>query len=577
MKISKPLKVSLTSLCLLAACGSPQGSNPQKPTTVDSQGHEHELMPIDAFKQGIEIQKLSGEALRFNPGEIAINKPITSVSNSISDTVHVLKPYPILLKDSYSLAGYQTSIRNQGGRGSCWAFAGVAAYEAAYKRAYGVDLDLSEQYLFHIEKSGELYGDYMTNFAVMHENNSSMWGFQGNSGIVDMMIRAAIPEERFAPYKDQWQLNAIPGAAALDWNSSQEALDAMEFSQEHIPTVARHNAKFRPVATASVTDGSLDNLKNIIKSNHEIVADVDLKWRFDAGKNAYVYDPSSGGGGHVFLLVGYDDNDQVMLVKNSWGEPGLIRVAYDFFTNGGYQYGHYITNVGPKDPQVQNEAKWVGVWNMDHDGWRGQLVIRRFTNYRAADKAATKLGNYYRDGKRYDVNGFFEQNGQVVNFWIADNSDRVNPGEQRGQKHTISNFGWDPSKGAGETYWNGTSFGSQLSRDAIPFQGNESFNVYKWIGSWKMNHDGWRGTLTINSVIPAPGMNFVVGTYTAQDGRVFNVAAPALGDGHVINFNIPFAADNNQPFTLMHHTWENGVVSGVTTWAGQRYGVQAYK
>src|SRR5262249_53828249 len=62
-------------------------------------------------------------------------------------------------QSAYSLAQYQTPFRftvgdqsviGQGGRGTCWAFAGVAALEAAYKRKYGVTLDLSEQYTFHM-------------------------------------------------------------------------------------------------------------------------------------------------------------------------------------------------------------------------------------------------------------------------------------------------------------------------------------------------------------------------------------------------------------------------------------------
>ena len=52
--------------------------------------------------------------------------------------------------DAYSLAQYQTSFKNQRDRGTCWAFAGVAALEAAYKRKYNLTLDLSEQYVFHM-------------------------------------------------------------------------------------------------------------------------------------------------------------------------------------------------------------------------------------------------------------------------------------------------------------------------------------------------------------------------------------------------------------------------------------------
>jgi hypothetical protein len=48
-----------------------------------------------------------------------------------------------------------------------------------------------------------------------------------------------------------------------------------------------------------------------------------------------IYTPKWGGwaGGHVVSLVGYDDNDECWIVKNSWGqtwgEDGYFRLAYD--------------------------------------------------------------------------------------------------------------------------------------------------------------------------------------------------------------------------------------------------------
>ena len=64
---------------------------------------------------------------------------------------------------------------------------------------------------------------------------------------------------------------------------------------------------------------------------------------------------------------------------------------------------------------------------MDHDGWRGEMVIRRVTDYRSSPGVLTKLGNYYRDGVRHAVNGTVED-GRQLHFWIADGSERVAPG-----------------------------------------------------------------------------------------------------------------------------------------------------
>src|SRR4051794_38525581 len=51
------------------------------------------------------------------------------------------------------LRPHQTGFRSQGGRDTCTVFATTAAVEAAYKRIYGLDLDLSEQFLHHFQKS----------------------------------------------------------------------------------------------------------------------------------------------------------------------------------------------------------------------------------------------------------------------------------------------------------------------------------------------------------------------------------------------------------------------------------------
>lgn len=169
----------------------------------------------------------------------------------VNGLVHIppIKP----LANVVSLAQYQTGFRNQGSRGTCYAFASCAAIEAAYKRKYGVDLDLSEQFAFHINKAGELYSDYTTTTSP-HENNSSYWGFQGGSDIVDKLARAAIPTEAAAPYLDgpamTQLLQATPAAGTLDPNTAtQEQLDAFEFLQGHIPTRARQSASYRVTAS----------------------------------------------------------------------------------------------------------------------------------------------------------------------------------------------------------------------------------------------------------------------------------------------------------------------------------------
>jgi C1A family cysteine protease len=352
-------------------------------------GQEFLVEPLDPMIAGLKSLKTRRARLQIKPQGIS--------SRAVPPAVH-------------SLTAHQTPFRNQGGRGTCWAFAGIAALEAAYKRKYGVGLDLSEHYIFHMSKCMELYGDYMTN-SVRHENNSSNWGFQGNSGIIELMSRVAIPEERFAPYLDDPQMNELkrnlPGAGDLSWESTQEQLDVFEYDERHIPLEARHRAKYKVKSWGVIGNLSIDRMEQVLANNCEIVIDVDAyKWRYNASTDNLEFDPNgAGGGGHVVLIVGYDRNQQVFFVKNSWNENRFLRITYDYIRRVSAQWytGHYITDVEDINMPPQMKAKWIGRWNMDHDGWRGQLVIRRFTNFRVGENDPTKLGNYYRDGKRYET------------------------------------------------------------------------------------------------------------------------------------------------------------------------------
>ena len=157
--------------------------------------------------------------------------------------------------DVVSLERYQSAYRNQADRDSCFAFATCAAIEAAYKRKYGIELHLSEQYAIHINKTFELYTDYATNQSAPHENNSSYWGFQGGTDLVGKLAICALPDAAAAPYLTETQMTALkkatPACGELNDRATQEQIDAFEFLQEHIPTAARHAARCRVLEAAA--------------------------------------------------------------------------------------------------------------------------------------------------------------------------------------------------------------------------------------------------------------------------------------------------------------------------------------
>ena len=461
----------------------------------------------------------------------------------------------------WSLAQYQTGFREQGSRGTCWAFAGCAALEAAYKRQFGLDLDLSEQYIFHIGKSTELYPDYLTN-NLPYENNTSLTGFQGSSDIVEKLAASAVPEERYAPYQTQTQLEGI--AQALIGRPSvgtQEEYDTVEYSEKHIPLAARHEARYRVADWAALpaNPGSTD-VEKVLRSGREVVVDIE---------------------GHCLLVIGYDSPRKKFLAKNSWGEGDFIELDYTATASEKILGGYYITDVVPPTEPAQQSAFWLGNWDMDHDGWRGKIVIRRVFNPRSSDHAApTKLGNYYRDGKRFDVNGSLGDDGRSLLFHIADQEGRVQPGTLQGQEFRTYVFTRGPSLAAGKTHWDGRSFGVSLAREGLPARPASPFSRNDWGGKWRMNHDGWHGTLAIVDVVPgpAPGTSTVNGSYTAENGPTVPVSGTISDDTtHALTLDIQLAVGAPQRFELFHHTRESGMFSGLTSWSGQFFGVQGEK
>jgi len=275
--------------------------------------------------------------------------------------------------------------------------------------------------------------------------------------------------------------------------------------------------------------------------------------------------------------VGYDRPAHLFRVKNSWGpkwgDHGYANLTYNFIehcSNG----ASYITEVIAPGSPPQKQAFWLGQWAMDHDGWKGQLTLRRFTDFRANSDTfygPTKLGNYTRGGKSYDVNGTISGDGQHCTFYIADTTERVPPGATVGQKFEMYCFGNDVNHAAGFTTWEGKPFGALMSR--LPFppeQGGSDALPADWTGAYAMNIDGHCGELTLSSISP------VAGAFTEVSGRSYPISGTLGTNGNDLNLSVEVPGQP-QTFTLYHHTKEHGVFAGTGTVQGRMVGVMGFK
>ena len=438
---------------------------------------------------------------------------------------------------------FQTPLDvGQGSRGSCWAFAGVAALEAAYART-GVRVDLSEQYLFHLSKA--------------HENQrngggiNSLIGFQGSSDIVHHLKYWAVPLSTHVPYIDQPQLqalaDAIPGTGGGLANAAggtREQADWFEFDLRNVPLMGRWFAQYRVRDFGKKTNFNNDDIRAVLAAGHDVVVDV-----FDKINN----------GGHVLLIHGYDDDAQTFDIKNSQALPGFATMKYaddrqfTIQTNAMF----WITAVQPVETQWA--AMWIGRWETDHDGWRGSLVVRRFSKCAAtrccrARGSRIGLGTWYGDdGRRLEVVGHFVDGGRGLMCNIGD------------QPFELYLHARDPYRAGGRCFWNNTPFGVVLSRGTAVGAG-AGFDRSETIGLWDTVHDGWRGQLRIG-VDPA-----YVQAADAVPRRAWIDPGAVV---HKVDAHVDFGGDNrDQRFQLLAHTREDGVFGGVTSWGGKDWPVE---
>lgn len=451
---------------------------------------------------------------------------------------------PVLVGAHRSNRQWQRSLEvGQGSRGTCWAFAGIAALEAAYARR-GVTVDLSEQYLFHIMKAHEA-----------HRNGTaftSLIGFMGAADIVRNMTYTAVPESRNAPYLDQPVLTqlaaAIPktgGVLGPVVAGTLEQSDWFEYDLRLIPLMARWYSQYRVKSFSRLTNYSIADVKKAIDDGLDVVVDV-----FDKINN----------GGHCIVIFGYDDRTRTFEIKNSQSTAngGFATMAYSNDAQFTLQNGsaYCITDVWPV--QTQWQAMWVGRWEIDHDGWRGRLVIRRFCDLRS-DQTEVGPGNpismgtwYGENGRVLDVVGHFVDGGRGLHCTIG------------GQPFELYLHTRDPYRASGRCQWNGTWFGVVASRGTATGAG-DGFDRTETIGLWDTTHDGWRGQLRI-------GVDPSYVEAATSITRAASIDPSAIS--HEVVTHVDFGGGNNQRFQLLAHTREDGLLGGVTQWGGQDWPVE---
>jgi C1A family cysteine protease len=303
MRPGRLLKATLIVLASLAIAGAAFGLDGEQgmipgaedreevPCTVDIQALRDQIE-----REGWNFTVSENPATRYTIDELCG----LEIPENWRETGRFVKITPRLNLPSYYNwidEGGVTSVKNQGGCGSCWAFATIAPLECGILIKDGIEVDLSEQWLVSCNSEGwGCGGGWWAHDYLQWKNDPC-----GDNGAVleEYFPYSATDEPCDCPYPHDYWIDS--------W--------AYIGSESGIPPI--------------------DDIKQAIMDYGPVSVAVCVNSAFQAYSGGVFSGPTCSDINHGVALVGWDDSmgsNGVWIMRNSWG-PG--------WGEGGYMYIEY--------------------------------------------------------------------------------------------------------------------------------------------------------------------------------------------------------------------------------------------
>ena len=248
-------------------------------------------------------------------------------------------------------------------------------------------------------------------------------------------------------------------------------------------------------------------------------------------------------------------------------------------------------------------ADFTDHYEMVHDGWQGTLNLTKASG--DIIEGTPNMGGKYTsiDGLEHSLRGYMRTAtypistswgpDHKISFYL-DFSDTPNHDDD--QKFEGYLFTQTKDAMAGVTWWNDIPFGFFARKDTLfiglgPNFVPGSVSMADFLGTYRMDHDGWPGTLELwEPYFSILGSGNVAGRYTAGNGTEHNVRGtvktasttlPSDWPDHKIELYIDFPdtsdLNDDQKFEGYLFAQTKDAMAGVTWWNNTPFGFYAEK
>lgn len=226
--------------------------------------------------------------------------------------------------------GWTTSIKDQGDCSSCAGFAAIAAIESQVKIEKGrpnLDVDLSEAHLF---------------FCAGGVCNQGMYV----SDLLDYAANTGVCTEKCFPYGSASYGQTLGCNPCPQWRDIGIKIDSWRYVNSNVYDIKNAVVKYGPLPAVMAAYDDFHSYSGGVYE-HE-----------DTGTDSY----------HAVMIVGYNDNQQYWICKNSWGswwgEQGWFKIRFgNCEIEKRVYYIKGIHDLNPNNPQKPERP--VGPTNVE--------------------------------------------------------------------------------------------------------------------------------------------------------------------------------------------------------------------